>query len=101
MDSADRTVDDRPIVVGVDGSDPAHDAAEWAADLASIWMECATGSAHRRAASGLFAELRDAAVRAGARTVVAEMAQGEIVDVIAERARDARMLVLGSYGEGA
>jgi hypothetical protein len=37
MDSADTTVDDRPIVVGVDGSDSARDAARWAADLATIW----------------------------------------------------------------
>jgi nucleotide-binding universal stress UspA family protein len=29
------------------------------------------------------------------------MAQGEVADVIADRAHDARMLVLGSYGEGA
>jgi nucleotide-binding universal stress UspA family protein len=40
-------------------------------------------------------------IRAGVRTVVAETVQGEIVGVIAERARDARMLVVGSYGEGA
>jgi hypothetical protein len=38
-DCADRTVDDRPIVVGVDGSASARDAATWAADLAAI---CAT-----------------------------------------------------------
>lgn len=106
MDSADTTVDDRPIVVGVDGSDSARDAAEWAADLAAIGNAplqlLAVG--HRTAAEPAavwLAELRDAAVRAGVRTVVAEMAHGEVVDVIAERARDARMLVLGSYGEGA
>jgi len=37
MDSADAPVVNRPIVVGVDGSDSARDAAEWAADLAAIW----------------------------------------------------------------
>jgi nucleotide-binding universal stress UspA family protein len=99
-DSADRTVDDRPIVVGVDGSDSARDAATWAADLAAIWR----GPLHLLTvgpAFGRLAELRDAALRAGAHPVVAETAAGEVVDVIADRARGARMLVLGSYGEGA
>ncbi|MDT7577457.1 MAG: hypothetical protein QOH17_3790 [Pseudonocardiales bacterium] len=106
MDSADTTVDDRTIVVGVDGSDCARDAAAWAADLAAIWdaplqlLTVGHGAAAEPAAVWL-AELRDAAVRAGSRTVVAEMAQGEVVEVITDRARDARMLVLGSYGEGA
>jgi nucleotide-binding universal stress UspA family protein len=99
-DNADRTVDDRPIVVGVDGSDSARDAAGWAADLAAIWR----APVHLLTvgpASGRLAELRDAAIRVGAPTVVAETATGNVVDLIADRSRDARMLVLGSYGEGA
>ena len=33
----DRSADRRPVVVAVDHTGSAHDAAEWAADLAAAW----------------------------------------------------------------
>ncbi len=101
----DDNVNDRPILVGVDRSDSARDAVGWAADLAAILrtpLHLLTVSPDADAAvPGWLAELRDAAVRSGAGRAVVEVASGDVVDVVADRARAARMLVLGSYGEGA
>jgi len=64
-----------------------RDAAQWAADLAAIWgaplhlLTAVLGTA-AAPASSLLAELRDAAVRAGARTVVTETVHGEIVEFV-------------------
>lgn len=102
IDSAGTTVDDRPVVVGVDGSESARDAAAWAADLAAIWgapLHLLTVGAGP--GDGRIAELRDAAERDGAHPVLVETVVGEVVDVLADQARSARMLVLGSYGDGA
>jgi nucleotide-binding universal stress UspA family protein len=99
-----------PVVVGVDASASARDAAEWAADLAATWdaplhlvhtvhgwPDDATLPERPR----WLRELVGAAECCGVRTVVAEVVRGGIVDTLLDRAAGARMLVVGSYGEGA
>jgi nucleotide-binding universal stress UspA family protein len=101
--------DSRPVVVGVDQSDSARDAAEWAADLAAVWnaplrlVHVGPGTF----AGGLdmsslpwLSELMRCTERVGAVTEVVETA-GAVVDVLVFQAAQARLLVLGSYGEGA
>ncbi|GAA0937986.1 universal stress protein [Pseudonocardia zijingensis] len=95
-----------PIVVGVDASDSARSAACWAADLAAAWrcelhlLHAVPGSADD-AAPGWLREIVDAAERAGAGPCRVELVPGGPAEALGERAARARMLVLGSYGEGA
>jgi nucleotide-binding universal stress UspA family protein len=98
------------IVVGVDMSDSSRDAAEWAAGLAAVWsvplhlLHVAAGAPEGSPASphpAWLTELCAGAIRAGADPQDSEVVPGNTVEMLADRAGDARMLVLGSYGVGA
>ena len=100
----------QPVVVGVDASASARDAAEWAADLAAAWnaplhlVQVVLGWPDDAPVPRLprwLRELVDAAERCGVDTVEAEVVPGGIVDTLLDRAAGARMLVVGSYGDAA
>ncbi|GAA5162356.1 hypothetical protein GCM10023321_47830 [Pseudonocardia eucalypti] len=99
-------IDARPIVVGVDDTASAHDAALWAADLASAWRAplCLThvvngaGTVSTPELPSWLRELASAAERTGADPVATEVRYGATIDQLHVRSADARMLVLGSYG---
>ena len=104
------STDPRPVVVAVDASDSARDAAAWAADLAADWsaplhlVHVVPGDPQDRPLDplpGWLTTLLDVAERAGARPCTAEAQPGDLAATIAARAVGARMVVLGSYGAGA
>ena len=104
------STDPRPVIVAVDASDSARDAAAWAADVAADWsaplhlVHVAPGDPQDLPLDplpGWLAELLDVADRAGARPVSAEAQPGDVVTTVAARSVGARMVVLGSYGAGA
>jgi nucleotide-binding universal stress UspA family protein len=106
----DEDRDSRLIVVGVDASDSAREAAEWAADLASarnaplLLVHVVPGcyaDAPITPVPAWLAELQVAAARLGVERCAVEVQPGEPVGVLASRAEGASMLVLGSYGEAA
>lgn len=96
-----------PVVVGVDGSAGARAAVAWAAGVASAWgavLHLVHAVPVDRAGADPvpgFGDLLDSVERAGCGRPHAEFLRGAPVDVLAARAADARILVLGSYGEGA
>ncbi|GEL20390.1 universal stress protein [Pseudonocardia asaccharolytica] len=104
---AEERTDSRLIVVGVDDSDSARDAAEWAADLASVWraplclLHTVGGQGAEGTEPGWLGELGRIAERVGADPVASHVVAGDVVEVLLDRAAGARLLVVGSYGEGA
>lgn len=98
-----------PIVVGVDPSDSARDAAAWAADLAAV-HRCPLHLVHVTRGYPQDAapvpprwlrELADAAIRSGAAATDVEVVAGATEQLLLRRAVGARLLVIGSYGEAA
>ncbi|MHA6794229.1 universal stress protein [Pseudonocardia bannensis] len=105
-----RTTEPRRIVVGVDQSDSARHALAWAADIAAAWHAplCLVHTVLGERDDAPIAtvptwlrELLDAADRAGAGSLDIEIVPGGAVDLLVERSAGARLLVLGSYGDGA
>lgn len=88
-------MDRRPVVVAVDASDAARDAARWAEELATAWS-APLRLVHVGDQPGIPAWLR---ILAGPAQV--QVSAGGVVEVLAARSADARLLVLGSYGSGA
>jgi nucleotide-binding universal stress UspA family protein len=104
------STDPRPVVVAVDPSDSARDAATWAADLAADWaaplhlVHVVPGDPQDLPLDPLppwLSELLAVAERAGARPCSAEAQPGDVAATVAARGVGARMVVLGSYGAGA
>jgi nucleotide-binding universal stress UspA family protein len=97
-----------PVVVGVDGSDSARHAAEWAADVAAAWgapvhlvHAVLGGSEESMPDPSWLRELRDAVERAGVDEVDSSVVPGSAADELIARSRGAGLVVVGSYGEGA
>ena len=94
-------------MVGVDPSNCAREAAVWAADLAAAWgvplhlVHVVPERPMLMEVPPWLGELQDAARRAGALASRADILWGVPADLLAGRTVGARMLVLGSYGEGA
>ncbi|MEU0842593.1 universal stress protein [Streptomyces sp. NPDC005962] len=110
-----------PVVVGVDGSDAASDALDWAADMAarrqlplrivhaSLWERYegyVPAAAIDRPAERLYSEtvLATAAERAGRRApalkVMTDLAADDAVTALLRAGQSAEALVVGSRGRG-
>ena len=93
--------DIRPVLVGVDASDSARDAAEWAIDLAALWgapldmvhvVPGALDESPITPVPGWMVELGDAAARAGVEPRAIEVVPGGAVELLANRAAASRIL---------
>jgi nucleotide-binding universal stress UspA family protein len=100
--------DEGLIIVGVDATVAARHAVEWATDLASAWgaplhlVHAVPADAGDRSAAepSWLSELREAAGRCGVEEVDSRLVMSSIAEELVERSRDARLVVVGSYGEG-
>jgi nucleotide-binding universal stress UspA family protein len=98
------------VIVGVDDSASARHAAEWAADLAAVWkarlelvhvvLDWPDGEPLGEIPAWL-RELADSAEREGVHEVVPQAVPGGVLETLVRRAAGARLLVVGSYWEGA
>jgi nucleotide-binding universal stress UspA family protein len=97
-----------PVVVGVDGSDSARHAAQWAADVASAWgapvhlvHAVPDGIGDGASEPSWLRELHDAVERAGVEKAESLVVAATVTDALTARSRGAGLVVVGSYGEGA
>jgi nucleotide-binding universal stress UspA family protein len=95
----------RPLVVGVDPSDSARDAALWAVDLAAA-RGCGVELVHvvpgrAGAVPDWLTELADTADRAGAVPCQVHVVTGAVFDVLLNRSHAADMIIVGSFGPDA
>jgi nucleotide-binding universal stress UspA family protein len=96
-----------PVVVGVDDSLSAHDAAMWAADLAVlrkvplrlVYVVNQAGSVLSGNEPGWLLELADSSRQLGARSVRTEVRYGGVGEQLLAAGADSGLLVLGSYGD--
>ncbi|MGD9988524.1 universal stress protein [Pseudonocardia sp.] len=100
----------RPVVVGVDESASSRVALHWAAELAAatgtplVLLHAQLHGSARLASAPhppYLRELLTDAERCGVSRASVEIVQGNTVDLLRSRARHARLLVVGSYGDGA
>src|SRR5215218_10022713 len=91
-----------PIVVGVDGSDSARHAAEWAAEVASAWrapvrlVHADHGRTEERTSDPAWLrELLDAVERVGVDEVESRVVPGPAVDELMTSSHDAGLVVRG------
>ncbi|MDT7709577.1 MAG: hypothetical protein QOG20_5184 [Pseudonocardiales bacterium] len=94
--------DRRPIVVGVDRSASARDAALWAADIAAARghplqvVHTTTGPVGVPPA--WLNDIVEAACAIGARPTTVDIVRGKVLEVLLRRSRRALLVVVGSYG---
>ena len=96
---------ERPLVVGVDSSDSARDAALWAVDLAAArgsGVDLVHVVAGRpRTVPDWLTEIADSADRAGAVPCVVDVVTGAVFDVLLTRSGAASMIIVASFGPDA